>query len=793
MSPNGATPAVKAAPEAPFGLDDFLRVVAKRQSLIRWIAIAVVALTVIAVYSLPTLYSTSAVVMLDQRKNTVADASSVLSALPTDPSSVQNQIQVLSSRDLAMKVIAKLHLETDPEFNPALGGGKALDLNPLHLLRPAAAPWAGDTNDGIVSAFLSRLDVSQLGVSTSIEVAFKSADPQKAARIANALAESYTNDQVSVKVGAARKASQWLSDRVHQLAGEVQQQEAAIQLYKAENDLVESAPGNSLVDQQLMAINTQLVTAQSDLAEKKAAYDRVAALSKTGNSADTTQVVNSKMIGDLRAQEGELVRQEADLAARYGPNHPKMVAIQNARRDLAAKISREVDGIAGSMQSELEVAKAHVGAIEASLSRTTREARKENVARIKLNALEANLASTRTIYENFVQRLRAVQDQDDIQIPEARVISSAPVPASPASPKRALFIGASIPAGILFGILIALILERFGMARPAEVPAIAVPARFPQIDLTAPRQPAQPAPAALQAGQMANPQPADASFAMPPFAAPAFATPAFATPAAGPAFAMPTFAGLPPAQASQKTAARQTAGPSHFVQQAAAEAGIAMPAFAAPPRPSLPPPPILAEIAASADLRLADWVLDNPASPYAKSLFSLLQSLLPGPASGARLVTLTAPAAEAGKPVAALALARIAAVSGLRTVLIDADLGRLAPAGARAGIAGVLAGLPLASVMLKDRRTPLFLMAGPVAVWPEPRTAALIAYLKQNCDLIIVDTAPPRTSGPWPALARLSDSIVLYAPAKAQPLGLDGALRSLVAMSAPVKGLVLAR
>ena len=139
---------------------------------------------------------------------------------------------------------------------------------------------------------------------------------------------------------------------------------------KTEHDLVESADGKSLVDQQLMAISAQLVAAQSGLTEKKAAYDRVAALSKTGNGADVTPVVNSKMIGDLRMQEAEVVRQEADLATRYGPNHPKMVSIRNEKRNLAAKISGEVTGIAGSMQSELEVARAHVGSIEASDGRT---------------------------------------------------------------------------------------------------------------------------------------------------------------------------------------------------------------------------------------------------------------------------------------------------------------------------------------------------------------------------------------------------------------------------------------
>lgn len=699
-----ATPlAVKTPPEASFGFGEFLHVVEKRKALIRNVALAVVAITAAAMFALPTLYSTSAVVMLDQRKNTVADASTVLSALPTDPSSVQNQIHVLSSRDLALKVIDKLHLDNDPEFNPALAN--EVDINPLHYLRKR--PNGGDPaslREAIVSNFLSRLDVSSLGVSTSIEVAFTSKDPQKAARIANTLAKSYTEDMIATKVDASRKAAAWLSERMHQLADQVQQQEAAIELYKAEHDLVEAESGTSLVDQQLLAINTQLVNAQSDLAEKKAAYDRVNVLSKTGNTADVTPVVTSKMIGDLRAQEAELVRQEAELASRYGPNHPRMVAIRNEKRDLAAKIGREVNGIAGSMQSELEVAKAHVASIGASLARVSREARQENLARIKLNALQANLGSTRTMYETFVQRLRAVQDQDDMQLPEARVISTAPVPAAPSSPHRALFVGASIPAGLLLGILLALLLERFGSSAP-----------------------------------------------------------------------MPFIAQRPRVEASMR-----------FTPAMAEKAVWGAPV-------PLPPPPILAELAASADPRLADWVLDNPASPYALSLNQLLQGLTASGRGAPQIVTVTAPNAEASKSVAALALARTAALRGLRTVLLDADMGRLAPSGPQAGVAGFLQGVPLANLMLRDRRTHAFFMSASPVLWANPRTLDLVNHLKNNCDFIVIDAGPPMPGSAWQVLARLSDSVVLYTAAQTSQLAVDGALRSLVAMAAPVKGLVLGR
>jgi uncharacterized protein involved in exopolysaccharide biosynthesis len=709
MSTHEVRPVSTSPPELRFGPADFLRVLRQRRGLIRNVTLAIVAVTAVVMFALPTRYSTSAVVMLDQRKNTVADASSVLSALPTDPSTVQNQIQVLSSRDLALKVIDKLHLEADPEFNPPPGG---IDLNPLHYLRTSPKSGPSDGREVAVDSFLRNLDVTSLGVSTSLQVSFSAKDPEKAARIANTLAKSYTDDQIALKRGAARQAAAWLSDRMHQLAQQMQQQEAAVQLYKAEHNLIDSADGKSLVDDQLMAINAQLIAAQSDLAEKKAAYDRVAALSRTGNAAAITPVVNSKMIGDLRTQEAELVRQESDLATRYGPNHPKMEAIRNEKRDLAAKISREVQGIAGSLESDLEVARAHVGSIQASLAKAERQARVENMARVQLKALEANLGSTRATYESFVARLRAVQDQDDIQIPEARVISTAPVPTAPSSPHRSLFIGASIPGGLLVGVLIALLLERFGAPATAPTATPVRPVRRAERE-------------------------------RPPVAPPA---------------AVPAYAEVTPPPAS-------------------------------PPSPVLPP--VLAELAASPDLRLADWVLDHPESPYGRGLNKLLATLASLRHGQAQIVCLTSAAPDPCQSVTALALARMAVRSGLRTMLIDAESSRLAPASPTSGLAAMVTGTPFATAVLKDRRSSVYCLSAPASVWPQ--ADAVLAGLRRSCDLVLVNAPAAGSAAVWPHLVRLSDAVLLQTPATAAPATIAHALRWLVAMRAPLRGLVVTR
>jgi len=275
---------------------------------------------------------------------------------------------------------------------------------------------------------------------------------------------------VATQVTAARKATEWLTDRMHELSDQVEAQEQAVAEYKAKHNLVDlpnAVEGTSLIDQQIVATNTQLVQAKSDLAEKQATYDRVQALLRAGDATDIAQIVSSPLIVQLRTQQADLIRQEADLLSRYGANHPKMIAIETQKRDLEQKIAQETARLAGSIANDVQVSRAQVASIAASLAQAEKQETGDSIARVELNALESNLASTRTTYESFVSHLRATQDQDDILNPESQVISRAPVPQAPSSPHRLLFIGASIPAGLLLGVLLALLAEKFDPAPTA--------------------------------------------------------------------------------------------------------------------------------------------------------------------------------------------------------------------------------------------------------------------------------------------------------------------------------------
>ena len=451
-----------------FDLTDLLRMIQVRRQIIIGTAATVVTLTIIYLFRITPLYTAESEVMLDQRANKVVDVSAMISGLPTDPATIQNQVEILQSRNLIGRVIDKLRLDQDAEF----GGGpvSAPRHTWMHYFNPTAWFATGpepteqqlrikQRNDEIDS-ILGSERISARGDSTAISIAFTSTSPDKAAQIANAIADAYVEDQLNAKFEATQKTSQWLADRLQQLSAQVQTADAAVQQYKADNNITETAQGTSVVQDQLAQLNGQLVLARSDLAEQEAKYAQVTALKRSGHAGDVSQVMASPLIGQLRAQETDLLRQEAELNAKYGPRHPKMLDLEAEKKNLLQKIDDEVERVTASVASDVAVARAHVGSLQASLDQLEGKTTDQQKASVKLKQLESSATSTRALYEAFLGRFKEAQGQEGIETPDARVISRAEVPGGPSYPNKSYTLGIAVPAGIFLGLLFALLAER---------------------------------------------------------------------------------------------------------------------------------------------------------------------------------------------------------------------------------------------------------------------------------------------------------------------------------------------
>lgn len=198
-------------------------------------------------------------------------------------------------------------------------------------------------------------------------------------------------------------------------------------------------------------------------------------------------------------------------------------------------------------------------------------------------------------------------------------------------------------------------------------------------------------------------------------------------------------------------------------------------------------------------------VAEHPRSRLAEAVRELLARLTDGQ-TGSRVLLVTSALPDEGKSSLVLALAGLAALEGLRVVVVDGDLRKPSLAGRLAsphgpGFAEVLAGeRSLEEVVRREDRTGFVFLPGSARhLWPArllagTRLRDLFVRLRATADLVLVDSAPLAAVADGQLLAREADGILFVVRARwvPGPVARD-ALESLGSARARVLGAVLTR
>ncbi|MGB1548247.1 MAG: GumC family protein, partial [Alphaproteobacteria bacterium] len=460
----GATAVARSPLEKPDLIELFRQLWRRKMEILSTIVLVTLLATLVAFQITPR-YSATAKIMIDSQRSRIVDVEDFMSGLGMDNETVQNEIQVIASRSLAQKVIDKLGLMQDAEFNPYLSEPGTLKTWVNALLGTSDDALSEDERYAreriaVVDVLLDRLEVMPEKRSRVINIDFTTYSSKKAAQIANTYAELYLLEQLEAKFEATKRGTEWLNERVAELRKTVEASERAVELFRKETGLIRGKD-TTVTSQQISEINTQLILARTQRAEAEARLKQVESLVRSpGGVESAAEVLASPLIQRLREQEAEIQRKAAELASEYGVRHPRMINIRAEIEDLQAKIRGEVNKIVEGLRNEVGVALARESALSSNLNKLKVEAAELNSAEVRLRILEREANANRTLFDTFLGRLKETAGQEEIQQPDARIISHADVPNTPSSPKIKLIFMVALASSIFMGIGVAFITER---------------------------------------------------------------------------------------------------------------------------------------------------------------------------------------------------------------------------------------------------------------------------------------------------------------------------------------------
>lgn len=464
------------SPSPPDGEDviTIQRVIrAVRRRLALMIAVFLVTFSGVAMFTfqLKPMYSATSRVIINSRDTNIVDISAVLSGMPANTAAVDTEAQVLRSRILIEKLVRRLNLVNDAEFNWRKAEPSEMDkrvgavkgfirslvpfggdqpTQPAPQLDPAEAERA--EMDDVVGAVRGAISVNRVGSTYIIEITARSANPKKAALLTNTLADVYLDNQLDTKYEATRRAQAWLDERVAQLREEVRAAESAVEAHRAASGLLRPGGDQTLVEQAIRDLNANLLVAQAEYNEKTARLRNLNAQMQAGAGIDSiAEAQNSLAINALRTRQADVAVRKAAAEERYEPRHPEYQRVQVEAADVQRQIDAELRRISSSLEQEVLIAREKVSTIQSSLNRAKSELAVNSRAGVEQAALEREAMASRTLFEEFNNRFKETDHLGQITDPDAVIDSYSPVPWAPSFPNTNL----NLMLGVMLGLALA--------------------------------------------------------------------------------------------------------------------------------------------------------------------------------------------------------------------------------------------------------------------------------------------------------------------------------------------------
>ncbi|MGB8399552.1 polysaccharide biosynthesis tyrosine autokinase [Bradyrhizobium sp.] len=405
----------------------------------------------------PAPYTGVAVLKIDTRKFQLFQQPLSLGDQTIDE--VESHLEALKSENLALKVITELHLADDAEF----GRAAAIPIisNLIENRRPESETWR---LRNALRIFEKHYAVERQGVSL-IGISFESANAERSAQIANAIAQAYITEQLDAKYEVTRKGTKWLEGRIKELRDQVSAAQRAVIDYKAEYKMVDAGNGRLVTEQRLTDLNNQLTVARAKTSEMRARLDRISAAlndpADTGLINATASEVGNQLIMKLRTQYLDLAAREAEWSEKYGRDHLAVVGVRTNMRGIRASLRDELLRLRETYKSDYEVASEAEKLIEKQLQEAVAESQTSNEAQVSLGDLETSAETYKTLYDDFVKRYREATEQQSFPYTEARLITKAVPPIRSTYRKNLLIVAMTPFMGLVLGIGLGALLDFF--------------------------------------------------------------------------------------------------------------------------------------------------------------------------------------------------------------------------------------------------------------------------------------------------------------------------------------------
>ena len=488
---------IPLAQSSQFNFVEVWKVLRRRQKVMLAAVCATVLLGILYTVMVPRLYRAEAKLQILKQDAAVgladpAQASSTAAADALDFNlAVQTEVDVLRSRNLALKVIGELGLDKTPDYQLA-GYSRSnsaenrlpLQQSPKHLAF-------------VLKQYDKRLSVSSVSGTRLLAVDFLDRDPARAAQVVNQLLADFIEHNYQVRLAANAQATSVLAGELKAMKSQVDASQANVARLQEQSGIYGVDEANNSTNAKLEQLNTQLTAAQANLAVKESIYKLATTRSPEvlagmlGAQATGANTTNAPL-QLLRQQQAEAAANYSELNARYGSQYPKVLQASERLQSIQTSINAEINRLVGQATAEYNVARDTEAAAARALQIQKSLASQMNHAATLYTSAKHDADASRDLYEQLLRRLKEAGVLASLRSTNLNILDAAILTDKAAQPKVLLYLVVSLLLGLIVGVIAAFCADILDPSirdpqRIEEILGVPVIALIPSIEQSLPR------------------------------------------------------------------------------------------------------------------------------------------------------------------------------------------------------------------------------------------------------------------------------------------------------------------
>lgn len=455
--------------DALMSLAGFLRTLLKLWWAVALVAVLGFALSVFFLRSIPPRYSSEVQIALDMsRMLTMNDRLDPTIGIPKI-SLVMTQVALVQSDANLLSVVERLGLDHEEAFagvvaEPDRGSFRRRLAVLFGLAAPAPSGVAStpeaERRLAIVAAIRRYLLVERVDQTYVVRIMYMATDPILGAKITNAIAGQYLDDQLLARFDATLRAGDWIERRLADLRKASTSAALAVENYRQSSSIV-TAGGRTLTEAEVNALARAVAEAERNAAAAVSRRDEIDKLKASGEPRTVLDSINDTNLIGLRKQ---YTQASAVLSRiRSGSGRVPRFALAEQQRKIDAletQIASELDRIAARARQTADVALFKLDEIKQDATDARIAYIGQQERSVRLRELERSAQVMNQAYGTFFGGYLQLNQKNAYPTSEARTLSSA-VRASAASyPSKPMVLVNCMIASLVVGAAAAIAFSR---------------------------------------------------------------------------------------------------------------------------------------------------------------------------------------------------------------------------------------------------------------------------------------------------------------------------------------------